>query len=110
MEVAEIFTCECNGRPYANKTALNAHRRTKMHQKWEADNEVFELRCRCKRLENENESLRYALDLCRNTTKVLVPSTPKRKHERTAAVSSSAPASAISRRTSAPSSAAAGDN
>ena len=82
MEVTESFSCDCNGRTYPNKTSLQAHRRTKMHQKWVSENEVFELRCRCKRLENENESLRYALELCK--AKVLVPSTPKKKphHER----------------------------
>jgi hypothetical protein len=65
MEVVEQLECECNGRVYPTKSALNAHRRTKMHQTWETEREVFELKCRCKRLENENEALRYDLQMYR---------------------------------------------
>jgi hypothetical protein len=70
MEVTECFTCECNGRAYPNKIALQAHRRTKTHKQWESENEVFELRCRCKRLENENETLRYALETLKSLSSV----------------------------------------
>ena len=65
MEVVEKLECECNGRAYPNKSALSAHRRTKMHQTWETERELFELRCRCKRLENENEALKYDLQMYR---------------------------------------------
>ena len=67
MEITQTFTCECNDRAYPTKNALSSHKRTKMHQKWEAENEVFNLKCRCKRLENENESLRYVIDMLKNS-------------------------------------------
>jgi hypothetical protein len=34
-----------------------------MHQQWENEREVFELRCRCKKLEIENEALNHYRDL-----------------------------------------------
>lgn len=71
MEVTQLLTCECNGRTYPNKTALQTHRRTKMHQQWAKENELFELRCRCKKLENENESLKYVIDMLKNQNKFL---------------------------------------
>ena len=69
MEVVDSLKCECNGRAYPNRTALNSHRKTKMHQTWETEREVFELRCRCKKLENENEALKYDLAHYRNLVK-----------------------------------------
>ena len=69
MDVVEHLICECNGRAYPNKSSLNTHRRTKMHQQWENEREVFELRCRCKKLENENEALKYDLAHYRNLVK-----------------------------------------
>lgn len=69
MEVVESLECECNGRTYPSRNALNAHRKTKIHQNWETEREVFELRCRCKKLENENESLKYDLTHYRNLVK-----------------------------------------
>jgi TolA-binding protein len=65
MDVVEQLYCECSGRAYPNKTALNAHKRTKMHQSWESEREIRELRCRCKRLENEIEALKYDLQMYR---------------------------------------------
>lgn len=66
MEVTATVTCECNGhsRPYKD---IQGHRRSKKHQQWVKENEVFDLRCRCKRLENENESLKYVIDMLKNS-------------------------------------------
>jgi len=86
MEVTECFTCECNGHPYPNKSALRQHQARPVHKNWARENEVFDLRCRCKRLENENESLKYVIDMLKNsaTRKTTnehspkIPSTPSR--------------------------------
>lgn len=69
MDVVEQLECECNGRSYPSKTSLNAHRKTKLHKQWENEREVFELRCRCKKLENENEALKYDLKHYREIVK-----------------------------------------
>lgn len=66
MDVTQVLRCECNGRLYPHERALKEHKKTKIHQNWERENEVFDLRCRCKRLENEIESLKYDLSIYRN--------------------------------------------
>jgi hypothetical protein len=70
MEVIERFTCECNGNTFPTKASLQAHKLRKVHRQWETENEVFDLRCRCKRLENENETLKYALETLKNIASV----------------------------------------
>lgn len=69
MEVTTAITCECNGHshPYKDKAALRQHQARDVHKKWVRENEVFDLRCRCKRLENENESLKYVIDMLKNS-------------------------------------------
>lgn len=80
MEVTAKVTCECNGhsRPYKD---IRAHMRSEKHMKWVRENEVFDLRCRCKRLENENESLKYVIEMLKNNATKSVkherPKTPK---------------------------------
>ena len=59
MDIAETLRCECNDRCYPSRSSLLTHKRTKAHKAWETDQEVFDLRCRCKKLENENEALKY---------------------------------------------------
>lgn len=71
MEVVESLECECNGRLYPNRTALNAHKRTKLHKNWETENELHDIRCRCKKLENENEALKYDLNHYRKLVQIL---------------------------------------
>ena len=66
MDITQSLTCKCNGRLYPHDRALREHKKTKMHQTWEKENEVFDLRCRCKKLENEVECLKYDLGIYRN--------------------------------------------
>lgn len=66
MDIVENFTCECNGKTYPHKKSFNEHKKTKSHQAWEKETELFDLRCRCKRLENENACLKYDLAIYRN--------------------------------------------
>lgn len=77
MEVSSTVTCECNGhsRPYKD---IRSHMKSEKHMRWVRENEVFDLRCRCKRLENENESLKYVIDMLKNNT----TSKTKPTHER----------------------------
>lgn len=71
MDIVESLECECNGRMYPNRTALNAHRKTKLHRVWVAENELHDLRCRCKRFENEIEALKYDLNHYRRLVQIL---------------------------------------
>lgn len=67
MNITEVFTCECNGgKPYANRRSFNEHKKSKKHQRWEQEKEILDIRCRCKRLENEVECLKYDLVNYRN--------------------------------------------
>ena len=66
MDITESLVCKCNGRKYLNERSLREHKKTKIHQAWENENEIFDLRCRCKKLENEVESLKYDLTIYRN--------------------------------------------
>ena len=81
MEVTESFRCECNGVLYKNRTSLRQHQSREVHKKWVRENELFDLRCRCKRLENENESLKYVIEMLKNNTmnkiKNELPKTPR---------------------------------
>ncbi len=71
MDVTEVLVCECNGRAYPNRSALNTHRKSKMHQTWESGKELRDLRCLCKKLENENEALKYDLNYYRSVVQRL---------------------------------------
>lgn len=77
MEVSATVTCECNGhsRPYKD---MRSHVKSEKHLKWVRENELFDLRCRCKRLENENESLKFVIDMLKKNA----TSTTRTKHER----------------------------
>ena len=59
--VVENLKCECNGRIYPNNKSLNTHKKTQIHQSWVNEKTVFDLKCLCKKLENENEGLKYDL-------------------------------------------------
>jgi hypothetical protein len=61
MEVSEVLTCECNGKTYSNNRSLNEHKKRPVHINWERQKEVFDLKCRCKKLENELEAAKYDL-------------------------------------------------
>lgn len=61
MEVSTILTCECNGKTYSNNRSFNEHKKRPVHINWERQKEVFDLKCRCKKLENELEAAKYDL-------------------------------------------------
>ena len=66
MELSESLVCECNARSYPSVKHLNAHKKTKLHMLWCKEREVFDLRCLCKKLENENVILKNTIKIFMN--------------------------------------------
>lgn len=58
MEVSQSFSCECNGKTYANRYGLAQHKKSAAHQAWENIKELKDERCRRTLLENQNASLK----------------------------------------------------
>jgi hypothetical protein len=65
MDIVEDLRCQCNDKVYTTRAGLNQHRRTKGHLEWQKTVDLREALCRCKRLENENEGLKYDLVMYR---------------------------------------------
>ena len=70
MEVSKTFTCPC--RPGFNYVNIMAHRKTKMHQAWEAEKDSRDVRARAKQFENEIERLKNRLIHRENVEKELL--------------------------------------
>ena len=44
MELVTTYICECTGRNYCTKTKLAQHRKTKVHNQWETNTELRDLK------------------------------------------------------------------
>lgn len=62
MDVAVSLACPCRpGFAYKNVKFLAAHKKSKLHQSWEAVQEVKDVRVQSKQFENEIERLKRRL-------------------------------------------------
>ena len=61
--IAIIFTCPCRpGFEYKSKSALDAHKKTKMHLAYEKNADLKNSQLTSKKLENEMESLKLKIE------------------------------------------------
>jgi cell shape-determining protein MreC len=61
--IAVTYTCQCRpGFQYKSKSALDSHKKTKMHLAYEKQNDLKNTQLTSKKLENKVESLKLKLE------------------------------------------------
>ena len=53
MDVAVTHACECTGKNYKTKSALAAHKKTKIHMQWEVQAELRGLKVQLTKRDNK---------------------------------------------------------
>ena len=72
MECSIVFTCECNGKTYPSKQALNAHKRTKGHKSWEEAGELRKLKIELTERDNKILALNNTITLLKELNTTLI--------------------------------------